>query len=214
MRALLRLAAVALTAAIACPNGPAQAQSVGIVQSEILVVDPERLFEDTRLGRSIAGTLQADRDALIARNRKIEAELEAEERALTDLRPDTSPEEFREMADAFDTRVQSIRRESERRVRELERNRDRAPIEFMRQVEPVLVEVMRQAGAVVVMDARSVLLRADVIDITDLVAARIDTAFPLPEGAVDNSGDTGQSSAPTPETPAPDDVTEPDTLQE
>lgn len=211
MRALLRLAAVVLTAAMACPGGGAYAQGVGIVQSDILVVDPERLFEETRLGQSIARKLQAERDALIARNRRIESELEAEERELTDLRPDTSPEDFRELADAFDTKVQTIRRDSERRVRELERNRERAPVDFMRQVEPVLVNVMREAGAVVVMDARSVLLRADVIDITDIVANRIDAVFPQPDGTVDNSGD---SETDAPDAPAAEGGAEPDEPRE
>ena len=157
---------------------PAQAQDVGVVQSQVLVLDPERLFETTQLGRSLAAGLQAEREALIARNRAWEAELEAEEHALTAQRATTSPEEFRDLADAFDAKVQEIRRDSERRVRDLERNRERAPVDFMRQVEPVLVEIMREAGASVVMDQRSVLLRNGLVDITAVAAARIDARFP------------------------------------
>lgn len=169
------LACLASAALLTAPMGvPALAQSVGVVQSDILVVDPERLFESTKLGQAMAAEVQAEREALIALNRNLEAELEAEEKALTALRDETSPEEFRDLADAFDTRVQEIRRESERRVRDLERSRERAPIEFMRQVEPVLVELMREAGAVVVLDRRSVLLRDDVVDITVIAAQRID----------------------------------------
>ena len=155
----------------------ATAQTVGVIQSEILVINPERLFEETRLGQKMAREVQAERDKLIALNEKLTSELEAEEKTLTELRAETSPEEFREMADAFDLKVQQIRRDSERRVSDLERARDRAPVAFMLQVEPVLVEVMRDAGGVVILDHRSVLLRADFIDITDLAISRIDAAF-------------------------------------
>lgn len=167
---------VALLGAGLLPGaGPAAAQSVGVVQSDILVLDPERLFERTQLGQAISARLQQEREALIARNRQLEADLEAEELALTEKRAETSPEEFRALADAFDEKVQQIRQDSERRMREHERNRERAPLDFMRQVEPVLVELMLEAGASVVMDRRSVLLRNDVVDITDAAVQRIDT---------------------------------------
>lgn len=111
---------------------------------------------------------------MIARNRTIEAELEAEELSLTKLRSEKTPEEFRDLADAFDAKVQEIRRDSERAVRDLERSRDRAPVTFMRIVEPVLVQLMRDAGGAVILDIRSVLLRADVVDITGVAIIRVD----------------------------------------
>lgn len=137
-------------------------------------MDPGELFERSQLGQAMAADLQAQREALITRNRDLEAELEAEEQALTDLRDTTPPDEFRALADAFDEKVQEIRRDSDARVRQLERNRERAPLEFLRRVEPVLVALMREAGGLVVLDRRNVLLQADVIDITDPAIARID----------------------------------------
>lgn len=156
---------------------PGQAQQLGVLQSEIVLIDPERLFEQTRLGRSIAQRVQQERDALIAINRQLEVELEAEEKALTEQREALSPEEFRALADAFDEKVQEIRRDSERRARDLERARERAPRDFLRQVEPILIEVMRDSGAVAVLDQRSVLLSAESVDVTDLAIKRIDAAF-------------------------------------
>ena len=48
---------------------------------------------------------------------------------------------------------------------------------FMRNIEPVLVQLMRDSGGTVIMDLRSVLLRADVIDITDLAILRVDATI-------------------------------------
>ncbi|WP_306114087.1 MULTISPECIES: OmpH family outer membrane protein [unclassified Roseovarius] len=158
------------TAAIA----PATAQETGVVKSDILVLDPDKLFAETLLGQRINREYLAEREKLIARNRKIEAELEAEELALTEQRAQKTPEEFRDLADAFDEKVQEIRRDSERAVRDLERSRDRAPVTFMRIVEPVLIQLMRETDGAVILDVRSVLLRADVVDITPLAIRRVD----------------------------------------
>lgn len=171
---------------------PVAAQDVGVVQSDILVLDPDRLFSETRLGQRINRDYLAERDKLIARNRKIESELEAEELALTEQRAQTTPEEFRDLADAFDVKVQEIRRDSERAVRDLELSRDRAPVTFMRMVEPVLQELMQDANGAVILDVRSVLLRTDVVDITSVAIARVDERIGdgLPEEAPEDGAST------------------------
>lgn len=185
--------------ALACLGTPqARAQDLGIIQNEILVLDPEQLFEETELGQRMLADHQAEREKLAARNRRLEAELEAEEQRLTELRAETSPEEFRDMADAFDAKVQEIRRDSERRVVDLERDRERLPIQFLRAVEPVLTEVMREAGGAVVLDARTVLFRSDAVDVTDTAITRINQAI-------------GDSLPGPEETPAAPDASAPDT---
>ncbi|SLN12094.1 Outer membrane protein (OmpH-like) [Roseovarius litorisediminis] len=172
MLKLMRI--VGLVGILTCLTlGPAQAQEIGVVRSEILILDSERLLTETLLGQRLTADLQAERDKLIARNRKIETELEAEEQALTDLRSQKSPEEFRALADSFDTKVQEIRRDSERAARDLERNRELAPVQFMRMAEPVLVQVMQEAGGSVILERRGVLLSSDAINITDLAIVRI-----------------------------------------
>ncbi|MEM6588592.1 MAG: OmpH family outer membrane protein [Pseudomonadota bacterium] len=167
-------------------SGMAVAQEPGVFQSEILVIDPERLFEDSGLGSAILARHQAEREALAAANEELAAELEAEEQRLTDIRADTDPGDFRAMADAFDARVQQIRADSERRVRDLERARERLPAQFLAQVEQIILDEMRGAGGVVLLDQRSVILRADVVDITDRAIARINAEFG------DGSGDAEQ----------------------
>ena len=193
----LAVAALALT----CLGPPqAGAQDLGIIQNDILVLDPERLFEQTELGQRMAADHQAEREKLAARNRRLEAELEAEEKRLTELRAETSPEEFREMADAFDAKVQEIRRDSERRVVDLERDRERLPIQFLRAVEPVLSEVMREAGGAVVLDARTVLFRLDAVDVTETAITRIDKVI----GATLPETETETGTAPAPVDPGTD----------
>ena len=167
----LRAAAFALM----CMAGlPAMSQDLGVIRSEILVLDPDRLFSETALGRRMLDEHQAAREELAARNRQLEAELEAEEQELTELRADMSAADFRELADAFDDKVQKIREDSNRRALDLERDRKQLPSEFLRTVEPVLTKVMREAGGRVVLNKRTVVFHAEAIDITGLAVAWID----------------------------------------
>ncbi|WP_162685616.1 OmpH family outer membrane protein [Roseovarius amoyensis] len=198
MIALRQLVAAAATLICIC-GLPAAAQDTGAARSEILVVDPERLFEESQLGQRMMAEHQDEREELAAHNRKLEAELETEERALTARRAELSPEEFRELADAFDARVQEIRRDSERRVRDLEQDRERLPLLFLRQAEPVLIEAMRNMGGVVLLDARTVMLRADAVDITDDAVARIDETIGDGETAPEEEAESPAAPAPQPQ---------------
>ncbi len=189
--------------AIATP-GPLLAQDVGVVQSELLVLDPDRLFAETQFGQRLNTEYLNQRDVIIARNRKLETELEAEEQALTDMRAEKTPDEFKVLADAFDTKVQQIRRDSDRAVRDLELSRERAPVIFMRTVEPILGQLMQDAGGVVVLDVRSVLLRSNVIDITGIAISRIDREI----GAGPDNQDRPTSENPESDAPISDDPSE------
>ncbi|MEO0666805.1 MAG: OmpH family outer membrane protein [Pseudomonadota bacterium] len=147
-----------------------------VVQSPILTIDSERLYRDSAFGQRVLSEIEARTRALTEENQKLEAELEAEEQALTEQRDSLTPEEFRALADAFDARVQSIRRERDARNQEnielLDENQER----FLRAALPVLEAIMRDVGAAVVLEVRSVFVSANAIDITDRAIAEINAA--------------------------------------
>ncbi len=200
--ALFGALAFIVTPGLLLPGRAAQAQDTGTIKSEILTLDPDRLFSSTLVGQRLTAQYEAERDRLIASNRELEAELRAEEQALTDARKTMKPKEFRAEADAFDAKVRSIRQENDRKARDLERGREIAPLSLMRMAEPILIDLMRETGGKIILDNRQVLLRADTIDITDLAVARVDARIgdgsklnveegtpPVPEGTVQD-GDT------------------------
>lgn len=145
--------------------------------SPILTVDSERLFLESAFGRRIQTELEAAGARLAAENRNIEAELEAEEKTLTEQRASLSAEEFRELADAFDERVQTIRRDREERIESLNQQLDGARERFRAAAGPVLEELMREAGAAVILDIRSVFLSLNAIDVTEMAIDRIDAVL-------------------------------------
>ncbi|MFP4327444.1 MAG: OmpH family outer membrane protein [Paracoccaceae bacterium] len=181
-RALCRAACLGLWAALAhVPAATAQEEpgrrSSQPVQSLILTIESDRLFVDSAYGERIAREIEAEGQRLAAENRRIEADLSEEEEGLTERRDTLPAAEFRELADAFDEKVQRIRREQDAKARELNQRGDEARRAFFGQVQPVLEQIMVAAGAAVIVERRTVVMSADVIDVTEEALERIDAAI-------------------------------------
>ncbi|MEI4233514.1 OmpH family outer membrane protein [Roseovarius sp. D22-M7] len=204
MRAILALTGLLAALALGGPD-TARAQQLGVVTSDIVVIDTERLLTETEYGKRLQQEIQAARDRLVARNDRIASELEAEEQALTDRRADTPPDEFREMADAFDTKVTRLRNEAERNSQQLERRRERAPLQFMRVVQPVLSGLLDEAEAVVMLDLRSTLLHDNVADVTDLAIMRINESVGAGPDTLPETESGPRDGAELPDMPVPQD---------
>ena len=165
-------------------SGALRAQELGVTQAPVVVLDTEQVFSATLIGRAIAKDLEEQVRALAAENKRIAAELEAEELALTEQRPTLPPAEFRALADAFDQKVQRIRAEQDGKQRALQRRREAERQSFLDDIAPILSQIAVEHGAVVILERRSVLLSASSIDITEEAIRRINAALNRrPEGA-------------------------------
>lgn len=153
------------------------AQETGTLVSPILTLDQERLFEGSGLSDRVSAEIERRSQELAEQNRRIEAELVAEELALTEQRPSLSAADFRALADAFDEKVQRLRAEQDAKQLELQRLRDEERQSFLGQITPVLATIVRERGALIVIDRRAAILSADAIDITDEAIARINAAL-------------------------------------
>lgn len=149
--------------------------------SAVLTIDSDRLFEDSAYGRQTVEEFEARGAALAAENRRIEAELEAEEQELTELRPTIEPSEFRALADDFDTRVQEIRRTQETKSRALNTELEERRVVFLNSAVPILEQLMRETGATVVLEQRTVFISSNAIDITTVAIERLDRVLTVPE---------------------------------
>ncbi len=174
MRGLARNLILATWAAHAAPLA-AQEFSAPIIP--VLTLDSERLLSETISGQRVSAEIENAIAALAQENHSIEAELEAEERDLTEKRKEMEPAAFRALADAFDTKVQRIRAQQDAKQRELQRRQEAEQQDFMKQVAPILSEIGNRYGAVVILERRTVILAADGIDITDQAIARINTVL-------------------------------------
>lgn len=146
----------------------------GTVISPILTIDSERLFLESAFGKRVAAEIEQKGAELTAENRKIEAALETEERELTDKRATLPAEEFRELANAFDLKVQATRQEQAAKGRALNELLDQERDVFLTAAAPVLERLMREADAAVILERRSVFVSASAIEITDDAIALLD----------------------------------------
>lgn len=147
------------------------------VASPILVVDSELLFETSEYGKRTIEEFEELAQELAAENRVIEEALIAEERELTELRPTMSPSEFRELADAFDAKVQQTRATQDGKSSALNAGLDDRRVVFLNAALPVLEQLMREAGAAVIMERRSIFLSSNAVDITQAAVDRLDIAL-------------------------------------
>lgn len=146
----------------------------GVPLSGVLTLRSDVLFNESAFGRRVAQEIDAEGAVLTAENRRIEAELRAEEKDLTERRKTMDPDGFRRLADAFDQKVQEIRRVQDAKLEEINRTRDDARREFLAVSLPILQDIMREAGAGAILEKTSVLLSAETADITQLAIQRVD----------------------------------------
>ncbi|MCS6626791.1 OmpH family outer membrane protein [Roseibacterium beibuensis] len=173
---------MAAAAFLAAPLA-AQESAAPPPQGGVVVLNQEQLVSGTRFGQRIQRELEAASSALSAQNRRIEAQLTEEELDLTELRDTMAPEEFRALADEFDTRVEEIRAAQAAKARDLQTQAEAAQSRFFELSFPILLELVRDRGAAVLMDSRAVLLSAESVDITAAAIVRID-------GELGEGGDT------------------------
>lgn len=173
MGGLRALFAALVTVMIALGGGMTVAQEAegtaaqSALRSPVLLIDPERLFQESLYGQRILDELRADSEALAAENRRIEADLTEEERALTEQRPSMSAADFRAAADAFDEKVQGIRRAQDAKETALQNTVTEGREAFFGAAQNIIGRLMVDAGSVVVLDRRSVFLSIGAIDITE-----------------------------------------------
>ncbi|MDE4131627.1 OmpH family outer membrane protein [Phaeobacter sp. QD34_3] len=191
-----RVAAIALAisaCALVLDAGQAQAQGtaanrmlgitmgqdldIGVPLSGILTIQPDRLFSESAFGQRINRELEAEGAVLTAENRRVEAELRAEELELTERRPSMEPEAFRALADAFDQKVQETRRTQVQKLQKINQMGETARREFFVASLPILQAIMRDSGAGAILDHSSVFLSSEAADVTELAITRIDAVL-------------------------------------
>lgn len=150
---------------------PASAQQTS---PPVLIVDSERLFVETLYGQRLSSELATQAAALQAENDRIVESLTLEERSLTVRRPEMDPQEFRAEAEAFDRKVQDVRRVRDAKNVELQVANAEARSRFERRVQGIVANIMIERGAVLVLEQRNVVLSVRAANITDDAIVRID----------------------------------------
>jgi Skp family chaperone for outer membrane proteins len=143
----------------------------------VLTLDQDRFFLNSSFGRAAVERQLAATAALEQENERIEAELIAEELALTELRKTLPAEEFSARAEAFDQKVVRIRTEQDAKALVIVEEREKDRSAFLQLAVPVLGELMEEKKAIVIIDKDTAILSLSAIDVTDEAIARVDAAM-------------------------------------
>jgi Skp family chaperone for outer membrane proteins len=156
---------------------PVSAQQVsnnqGVAPSPILMLDQERMYQQSDFGQRVVADLKAQADALSAENQRIDAALTEEEQRLTEDRPTMEPAAFRELAVDFDERVTAIRRAQLAKQSAIQKQGERERGRFFELAFPVLLRLVEETGAVAILNNTAVIFSVRNIDITDVAIERI-----------------------------------------
>jgi Skp family chaperone for outer membrane proteins len=149
----------------------------------VLVVELERVFSDSKSGQQMTDALRQQHDVFRASVTKIQDELVAEEQSLTDLRASMSHNDFRALADAFDSKVRRIRLESDAKEAAFVTAGENARRQFNASVMPILEELRLERGASAVVERRSIYVMDPSVNITQEVITRLDARTQEPQPA-------------------------------
>jgi len=144
------------------------------LDTPILIINRERVFFETLYGRRLAAELAEQAAEVQAENEVIVQTLTEEERSLTLRRPEMTPQEFRAEAEAFDLKVQDVRRARDAKTVELQLANTEARSVFEERVQTILGAMMIERGASMLMEERNVFLSVRAANVTDAAIARID----------------------------------------
>ena len=179
---------IALVIGVGCAPTVAAAQDFSAPITTVLTIDQDLLFQSTLYGKRVNQALEDESKRLQVAKRQIEADLSAEELALTKQRETLPAEEFQQLANAFDEKVQAIRAAQDSKTRAFGRILEEERARFLELIIPVIGEIMNERGALIVLNRRTAFISANSIDITEEAIRRIDSL--IGDGA--KSGDTTQ----------------------
>lgn len=175
MKRMIRPLIVALILAGSLPASIVSAQGfdLGRDNRTIGVLDQERLYTMSLFGQRVRAEVQAAYQVLERENDALLADLSAREQELTELRSTLRPEEFRELADDFDTDVEQIRTSQDGKLREISAYQEQEEQRFFAAASPLISAVSREAGLQILIDKRNVILADSESDLTDQLVLRL-----------------------------------------
>ena len=144
--------------------------------AEVVSVNRDRLIQGSKFGKALIDALTILQQRLVEENASLAADLEREERELTDVRKTIASGEFSILAKAFDEKVKEVRRRQDQKAIELAQALEGAKFRFFNEAEQMITQLMKDNGIVFVLDESAVWI-AQGGDITKLIIKRLDAAF-------------------------------------
>ncbi|CAM3208489.1 OmpH family outer membrane protein [Paracoccus nototheniae] len=168
----------------ALPNGTIATPDAAGERAPILTLDLDLLYLSSAWGLRAQTRLEDEGEGVAAENERLTQLLSTEEQRLTEQRATLPAADFRRLAEDFDLRATTIRRERAQAVQDLNAWAEADRAAFFREALPVMGQMMSDRGAVAVLDRRTVFVSLDAIDVTQQLITALDDRIGNGEGVV------------------------------
>ena len=136
------------------------------VGAGVLIVDRDRVLTESLPAQRLREVERSQREALSKRIEETRLSLEAEEAEIARIRDQLTPEEFETRFRAFDQRAREARLEVQRANEALQAQMIAARGQLKQALTPILQAIVEERGASVLLNAQSVLMARDKVDVT------------------------------------------------
>lgn len=143
-------------------------------QSNVLIIDIERVFVNSMAGKSMMEQLKKKGGDLKSKRDKAQTDLTAEAKKLESQRTLLDPTALQSKADELRLKEIATNQELQQDARQVEAGRQAAQSEILTALSPILKEIMVEKKAVAVFNRTSVLIGSPDVDITDIAVKRLD----------------------------------------
>lgn len=167
-RAFAALAFASVATLAAAPAASAATPAV------IVIVNMQQIFTQSKVGQSIRTQLQDQAKKLQDEDKKGEAAIQAEAKALSDQRSLLSADDFKKKVQALEQKEGERQNKMRAKGEALQLGVNKARQEVEAAIRPIFADVMKKNGATLLLDQSVVLAGGVDLDITDEVLKQLD----------------------------------------
>lgn len=176
MKKMIGTALVAL--AMTTATVPAAAQKLS--PAVIMVVDMERVINESAAGQKASTELQSKVNALQTRGQALQSKLQQEAKAIQDGQQNKSLQgaALEQRVKAFQESQESARNELGQLEQQIQASRNHVMKQISDAATPIITEVMRERGATIVLDQDATIQHTGSVNVTNDIIARVNTNLP------------------------------------
>lgn len=177
MKTLFKAFALAALPVIGAVSAPVAVYAQA-AQSNILIVDLERVSADSAAGKNGQSQLQAKAQSVQARVKTLSDQIGAEYQALDKARASMAQEAFQAKVKDLETRRGNAENEVRGRQQDLAQSADYVRRQILDAVNPIITAIMRERGAQMVLVQDATMAYVPSVDVTDEVIKRLNVSLP------------------------------------
>jgi Skp family chaperone for outer membrane proteins len=170
---------LAASAALALlPLAPVAAQTLS--PAVIVIVDLDRIVNESAAGKAAATELQGRASALRTRAQTLQGQLQTDAQAIQQGQQNKTLQgpQLEQRVKAFQDKENAARAELERGENDLGRAQQYVVQQITTAANPIITQVMREKGAQIALAERATIQHSASLNITNDVLARLNTALP------------------------------------